>query len=179
MSEAPGITAVVHNATLSGDGTTTSPLSVVPSAAPPGTRAISAAGSGSKRHGPDLILSIISDGARVTLSEQPCSGWLTPLPPGAPIPITVNSLPPAWAHIVIVPHPAASPELIGGLPQIEVYLPSDAWRGSFAQLLDRLASSGMAVLGPELMRGGALQGAYLAWLARRHGGKTFGPSAPG
>lgn len=166
-----GITTVAHNITLSGDGTTAAPLSVVPSAVPPGTRAIVAA--------PDeLILSIIKDGARVTLSDQPVLGWLTPPPPAAPIPITVNSLPPVWAHIVVVPHPASSPELIGGLPAIEVYLPSDRWRGSFTELLDYLAAPGLAVLGPELMHRGPLKGAYLAWVSGRYGGKRFGPSAP-
>jgi hypothetical protein len=32
--------------------------------------AVSAAGSGSKRHGPDLILSIVNDGATVTIRQQ-------------------------------------------------------------------------------------------------------------
>lgn len=115
-------------------------------------------------------MSIVSDGARVTISDQPCLGWLTPPPPDAPIPITVNSLPPVWAQVVITPHSQPA-ELIGS-PQIAVLVP-DGWRGSFAEFLDYLVeTTGLAVIGTELMSG-PLVHAFSRWLGLKYGGRRF------
>lgn len=133
------------------------------------------AGPGSARHGPDLILSIINDGARVTLTDQPVLGWVTGAPGTAPAPVTVDRLPPSWAQVVIIPHAGAA-ELIGS-PQIAVLVP-DAWRGSFIEFLDWLTTTTrLPVIGAKLQHGALVHG-YGLWLGRKYGGRTFGPEAP-
>jgi hypothetical protein len=130
------------------------------------------AGPGSDQHGPDLILSIINDGARVTIADQPVLCWLTPLPPGAPVPVTVDSLPLVWAHVVITPHSGAA-ELIGS-PRVDVYVP-DTWRGTFIEFLDWLTeTTGLPVIGTQLCHGALVHG-FGSWLGIKYGGRMFGP----
>jgi hypothetical protein len=128
------------------------------------------AGPGSERHGPDLILSIVNDGVRVTISDQPVLGWVVPLSPGAPVPVTVDRLPPTWAHVVITPHSGAA-ELIGS-PRVDVYVP-DPWRGTFIEFLDWLTeTTALSVIGTKLQHGALVHGLGL-WLGMKYGGRVF------
>jgi hypothetical protein len=117
----------------------------------------------------DLIVLITNTGSQIVIADTPCLGWLT-APSTAPVPVITDTLTPIWAHCVITPHPASSPELIGGLPQIAVFVP-DTWRGSFGQFLTWLeTSTGLAIVGTELMSD-PLKGAFWAWVSDRHGGE--------
>jgi hypothetical protein len=92
------------------------------------------------------------------------------------VPITVDSLPPVWAHCQIIPHSQPA-ELIGS-PRVDVYVP-DQWRGSFNAFLDWLESTtGLAVIGTKLQHGALVHG-FGSWLGSRYGGRVFGPGAPG
>jgi hypothetical protein len=125
----------------------------------------------------ELIVLAKNDGSTITLVDLPVLAWQVGAPGTAPIPVIVDELTLPWAHVTVVRHPSSSVELIGGLPQIAVFVP-DTWRGNFSQFLDWLqTSTGLAVLGGKLAND-ALKGAFGAWLSNKYGGRVFFAAAP-
>jgi hypothetical protein len=125
----------------------------------------------------DLIVLAKNDGSTITLVDLPVLAWQVGAPGTAPVPVIVDELTEPWAHCTITPHPASSPELIGGLPEIAVFVP-DVWRGSFSQFLTWIeTSTGLPVVGTQL-GSDALKGAFGAWISDKYGGRVFFAVAP-
>jgi hypothetical protein len=157
-----GLTSVAHNQTLTGDGTTASPLSVVGGQAP--VRAIGAARN-------ELIVLINNDGTTITLVDMPVVAWLVDESGVPAVPVINWAITPLWARVEFETDHLV-PGLVGAAIVV-VTMCDDSFRGGFSEFLDWLqTTTGKSVSSTQLVTGHLIS-AYWSWVSDTHGGRTF------